>query len=59
MENQRIKRAQQILGPKMRSPRGALGEKKKVAAVKKEGGVRAPPPPALFILELPGSDDPG
>ena len=38
--------------------RGALGEKK-VAAVEKERGVRAPPPPALFILELPGPDDPG
>ena len=24
----------------------------------KERGVRAPPPPALFILELPGPDDP-
>jgi len=25
----------------------------------KERGIRAPPPPVLFILELPGPDDPG
>ena len=41
MENQRHKRAQQILGPKTRSPRGAFGEKR-VAAVKKKEGLGHP-----------------
>jgi len=42
MENQRSKRAQQILGPKSRSPRGAFGEKKGGGGGKRKRGLGHP-----------------